>query len=173
LSLSPLALGAAPELQRSLPPVEIIDRGEVHLEDDEIVYRPWSTDANPGKVHVVQYLAGTLSASKRYRPFTDQLQARHELSEFHVTTIINLDDAMWGTTGFVVSQIESNKRKYPHSTLVLDQDGIGLETWELEHKSGALALLDKNGKILYFTLQPMSEADIKEMLELVKQQIES
>ncbi len=171
--LTSLAHAATPEPGSSLPPVEVEARGELHLEGDDISYRPWSSDANPGKVHILQYLAGTLSASKIYRPFTDQLKERYEFSDFHVTTIINLDDAIWGSTGFVVSNVESNKRKYPLSSLVLDENGTVLKAWELKPKGGALAVMDRDGTVLYFTQKPMTESEMEDTLELVGSQIES
>lgn len=155
-----------------LPLLEIPSHGEVVLEDDEYRYAPWSSHTNPGQVHIVQYLAGTLAASKTYRPFTDTLLDTYELSQYHVTTIINLDDALWGTSGFVTSQVKSNKREYPHSTLVLDEDGKGRDAWQLEKKGCALLIINSDGKVLYYTTNPMSDADQAIALAIMKEQID-
>lgn len=173
LLLPSLCLAAQPTLDSALPPLAIADKGEIHLQDDDIVYRPWSSDTNPGKVHVVQYLAGTRSASEVYSPFTDALMATYPVTDFHVTTIINLDDAMWGTSGLVVSEVEASKREFPNSTLVLDKDGTGRENWQLKKKSAALAILDESGKVLFFTQEPLSSDDMESAMALVKTQIDS
>ena len=73
-----------------------------------------------------------------------------------MTTIINLDAALWGTTGFVVSEIKENKRKHPGSTLVLDEEGPGAVQWQLGEKGAGLAILDDQGIVRYFTTEPMS-----------------
>jgi YtfJ family uncharacterized protein len=154
-----------------VPQLTIEDRGELILSGDDIVYQPWSSSAKPGKVHILQYLAATRGASKIYNEFTDILTEKFEKTDFHITTVLNLDDAMWGTNGFVVSEIESKKREFPGATLVLDADGDGRKAWKLAKKSAALAILDKDGQVLYFTEDPMSAENLEAMLALVKSQI--
>ena len=166
------AQAESPILNSALPPVAIDDRGQMLLDGDSISYAPWSSDINPGKVHVVQYVAATRAASKAYSPFTDKLAEVFSPGDFHVTTIINLDDAVWGTVGFVVSEVEDSKRKYPKSTLVLDENGAGRKGWDLTKKGFALAILDKQGSILYFTQEPMADGDLENMVNLVKSQID-
>lgn len=161
-----------PILNNTLPPLAIDDRGQMILDGDSVTYSPWSSDINPGKVHVLQYVAATRSASKAYSPFTDKLTEAFSPEDFHVTTIINLDDALWGTAGFVVSEVEDSKRKYPKSTLVLDENGAGRKGWDLTKKGFALAILDKQGSILYFTQEPMADGDLENMVNLVKAQID-
>ena len=95
------ALAQTPAELSPLPPLSISDRGELQYEDNEFSFTPWSTEQNPGKVHIVQYFSATKSASKIFKPFTDLLQETFGLGKYHVTTIVNLDAAMWGTTGFV------------------------------------------------------------------------
>jgi YtfJ family uncharacterized protein len=167
------ALAEKPILNNALPSLAINDRGQMLLDgEDSISYAPWSSDANPGKVHVLQYVAATRAASKAYSPFTDKLAEAFSTEDFHVTTIINLDDAVWGTAGFVVSEVEDSKRKYPKSTLVLDKKGAGIKGWDLTKKGFALAILDKQGSVLYFTQDAMAEGDLENMVNLVKSQID-
>ncbi|MEH6591867.1 MAG: YtfJ family protein [Halioglobus sp.] len=156
-----------PTVASALPSITIEDRGEILLYEDEYRYAPWYSHTNPGTVHIVQYLAGTLSASKAYRPFTDQVKEQFGFEKCHVTTIINIDDAMWGTKGFVISEVEASKREFPHSTMVLDADGSGRKAWELKKKGTALAIIDERGNILFFTDTTMSEADIEAGLKLI------
>ena len=59
----------------------------------------------------------------------------------------------------------------PKSTLVLDENGAGLKGWDLSKKGFALAILDKQGSVLFFTQQPMAEGDLENMVNLVKSQI--
>lgn len=167
LQAQPIATGSP------VPTLVIEDRGEATLNGDDIVYQHWSSETNPGKVHILQYLAATRGASKIYSRFTDSLPETFEKTDFHITTVLNLDDAMWGTSSFVVSEIESKKREFPGATLVLDEDGDGLKAWELAQKGAALAILDKDSKVLYFTQDPMSDTDLEEMLAIVKSQIGS
>ena len=55
---------------------------------------------------------------------------------------------------------------------MLDKDGDGLKAWKLAKKGAALAILDKDSKVLYFTQDPMTDADLEAMLALVKSKID-
>jgi YtfJ family uncharacterized protein len=167
------ASGQAPTLQQPLPYLSIEDRGELVLENDEFSFQTWTTDSLPAKVNVIQYFGGTMADSKIFEPFTDRLQESLEADSFHVTTIINLDAAMWGTTGFVVSEVKSNKRKYPLSTIVLDEEGSGVRHWQLGEKGAGLAILDRAGKLFYFTRAALSDSEMHEALELVRSLVSS
>jgi len=167
------ALGQVPALHAPLPLLAIDDRGELKYEDNEFSFTPWNSGNNPGKVHIIQYFAGTKGDSEIFKPFTDLLQETFELGQYHVTTIINLDAALWGTSGFVVSQVKENKRKHPLSTLVLDEEGSGAVKWQLGEKGAGLAVLDDQGIVRYFTSGPMSSAELSATLDLVRANIDS
>ena len=171
LTLLPLALAAhasSPEIGNPLPAVVIEEKGEITLSEDELNYVAWSSSSNPGKAHILQYFPGTQSASKIFEPFTDLLQDNLELNSYHVTTLVNLDAAMWGTTGFVVSQVESKKKEFPLATMVLDKDGTGAQAWELGDKGSVLVVLDQDGVVRYVTHAAMSEEELSQTLETVR-----
>jgi YtfJ family uncharacterized protein len=169
----PAALSQAPQLEHPLPALTIEDRGEILLQGNDFTYDSWSSETSPNGVHVLQYLAATRTASKLFEPLTDGLQASFDRNDYHVTTIINLDAAMWGTTGFVVSEIEKNKRMHPDSTLVLDADGAGAKHWQLGEEGAGIIIMDTEGIVRYFTRSALSEAELANVLDLVRDQIES
>lgn len=170
---STVALAQQPALQSPLPTLEIADLGELKYEDNEFSYTPWNSGNNPGMVHIVQYFGGTKADSERFKPFVDLLEETFGLGNYHVTTIINLDAALWGTTGFVVSEVKDSKLEYPKSTIVLDEEGAGAKLWELGEEGAGLAILDEQGIVRYFTRQPMSPDDINKSLDLVRSSIDS
>ena len=96
LSVSALTSAGTPAAEGPLPPLVITDRGELLLENDDFSYAPWSAEKNPGKVHIVQYFGATRGDSKLFQPFTDLLRETFGDGKYHVTTIINLDAALWG-----------------------------------------------------------------------------
>jgi uncharacterized protein len=162
-----LSLAQSPVVDQPLPPLKIAELGEMQLEDDEIRYVPWSSERAVEKVHVVQYFAGSLSASEIFEPFTDALQETYQSGSYHVTTIINLDDALWGTSGFVVSEVSKNKKKFPQSTMVLDEEGNGKASWDLGKRGAGLIILDPSGIVQYFTREALGEQDMQAALALV------
>lgn len=155
------------------PDLIIEERGELTLQGDDIVYRPWQYQQPDGKIHIVNYMAATMGASKLNEPFTDRLQEMLKKGSYHVTTILNLDDAMWGTTGFVVSEVKANKRKHPTATLVLDEDAVGLSAWQLEKDNSAIVIFDSEGNVSYVKQGAMSEAEIEQTVEMIRQFIEN
>ena len=167
LLISPSSWATEFSIGSPLPALSIEKRGELLMTGDEVSYRPWALPDDLGKVHVLQYMAGRMSARSQTKPFTDKLEELPD-GNFHVTTVINLDDILWGSSGFVVGQLKSNKQKYPDSTIVVDEEGAGLATWGLKPKGATIVILDAGGSVLYFKEGAMSEAEIDSTLELMR-----
>jgi YtfJ family uncharacterized protein len=156
-----------------LPPLKIADRGELLLQGDDFSFAPWSSDRQPGKVHILQYFGATRSDSKRFKPFTDAVEQTFEQGQYHITTIINLDAALWGTTGLVVSEVQDSKRKYPGSTMVLDENGSGVEAWQLGDEGSGLVIMDARGMVQYFTRDSLDDEQMEHSLTLVREHIDA
>ena len=63
-------LAGAPAVGAPLPVLEIADRGELTMSGDEFSFVPWSSDTNPGTVHVIQYFGANLGDRDVFAPFT-------------------------------------------------------------------------------------------------------
>lgn len=159
LMISLATTSHAATVGKPLPPLAISQPGEIIIQGDEIGYQPWDSLKKVEKVHVVQYVPATMSDSKMYSPFTDYLQANYDHSRFHVTTVIDLDAALWGTSGLVSSEVEKNKRKYPLSTLVLDKTGSGIDTWSLGKDGSGLFIVDETGIVKFAIRQKMNATE--------------
>lgn len=167
------ALAAAPAVNAPLPVLSISERGELTMSGDDFSFVPWSSEQGPGTVHVVQYFAATQGASETFKPFTDLLENSFEPGTIHVTTILNLDAAMWGTTPFVISELKKNKRVHPKASMVVDDKGTGLVKWNLGKEGAGLLVMDPQGIVKYFTRQAMSEQEIAATLQLMRSNIGS
>lgn len=154
-----------------LPDLDIAEKGELVLAGDEVGYRTWNYPQQPGKVHVLQYMAATRAASNINMPFTDRMKTDLPQGAFLSTTILNLDEAMWGTSGLVVSELKSNKKEFPNAVLVADADGVGRKQWQLEEENSAVIVTDPQGVVRYFKQGAMSEEEIESTLQLVLQYI--
>ena len=165
-------------LGKPLPPLTIDSRGELILNNATIRYQHWDSKvfltADLPRVHIVQYLAARMSASKINEPFTDKIDESQFPKDKHlVTTIINIDDAMWGTGGFVISELESNKKKHPHASMVADQHGLGAKAWSLSGQNSAVVILSPKGDVLFFKEGALSANELTHAIELIEQQIQS
>lgn len=160
------ALGAG----ESLPPLSVESPGEILLEGDGTRFAPWSSERLRGTVQVVQYLAARPASREANKPFTDRLEASGiPLSHYHVTTIVNLDEAVFGTGGFVMSELEKNKRRYHLSTIVADGKGSGRGAWGLAPKSSAVIVLDAGGRVRFFREGTLTPEEIEQALALVRE----
>ena len=63
LLIIPSALAGEPAAGAPLPPLKIEDRGEVVLDGDDFAFATWSSEQQPGKVHVLQYFGATRADS--------------------------------------------------------------------------------------------------------------
>jgi YtfJ family uncharacterized protein len=167
------ALAAVPAVNAPLPPLSISERGELVMSGDDFSFVPWRSDQSPGTVHVVQYFAATQGASETFKPFTDRLEGSFEPGTIHVTTILNLDAATWGTTPFVISELKKNKRIHPKASMVVDDKGTGVIEWGLGKEGAGLLVMDRQGIVKYFTRQALSEQEIAATLQLMRSNIGS
>jgi hypothetical protein len=153
-----------------LPELAIERLGEILVDGDDTRYVPWGSSGLDGqRLQVLQYLAARISSRALNKPFTDRLERSDiPLDHYHVTTIVNLDDALFGTRGFVISELEKNKRRYHRSTIVADETGRGLETWRLAKGSSAIIILGTDARVLFFREGAMSDAEIEEALALLR-----
>jgi len=153
----------------TLPPLRVEDLGELQIEGESIRYAPWQSDALTGKVQVVQYMAARLSAKSVNEPFTDRLRdSGIPFDRYHMTTIVNLDDALFGTRGMVMGELEKNKKRYFRSSIVADARGLGLKAWGLASGTSAIILLGTDGRVHFFREGSMTQDEIAGALEFVR-----
>jgi uncharacterized protein len=152
-----------------LPELRVEEFGELHLAGEEARYTPWQSSAVAGAMQVVQYMAARLSVKSLNEPFTDRLRdSGIPLERYHVTTIVNLDDALFGTRSMVLSELEKNKKRYFRSSIVADAHGLGLKAWQLQPSSSAIIVLGPDGRVKFFRDGAMTPAEIDHVLQMVR-----
>jgi hypothetical protein len=162
------AYAAAPAVGNPLPVLAIGDRGELVMNEDDFQFVPWRSDTQTGKLFVLQYFGATFSDRDVFQPFTDLLQKSFEPGTVHVTTVLNLDAALWGTGGMVISELEKNKRAHPDATMVVDADGKGVGEWELGDAGTGLMIVDDKGIVTYFSRQALTDDEMQAAVELIR-----
>jgi len=169
LFVSFAAQAATITVDAPLPALAIADKGELVAKGDDFAYQPWSSASLTGKVHIVQYMAARAAANKMNEPFTDALRIANFPNDKQLsTTVINADDAMWGTAGFIDGELKKNKKKYPYASMVTDAKGDGLKIWGLKKEGSAIAILDKTGKVIFFKEGALTADEIKSTLALIQ-----
>lgn len=155
-----------------VPPVSIAEAGELVLKDKEISYQPWQSQMLTGKVFLIQHIAGRTSAKELNAPMIEAVKAaKLPADNYQTVTIVNANDAIWGTSGFVKSSAEDTKREFPWSGMVLDAKGMARNAWDLTPENSAIILLDKEGKVLFVKEGLLDANDINKVMGLIQSHI--
>ncbi|WP_413111246.1 YtfJ family protein [Thaumasiovibrio sp. DFM-14] len=155
-------------LGETLPSVTVSAHGEILFNDDTLSYQAWDTEQLSGKVRVIQAIAGRSAAKEMNSALMDAITAADFPAEqYQTTTIINQNDALWGTGGFVKSSAESSKQEFSWSSMVLDADGAVQNAWDLSEKNSAIIVIDQIGKVLYFQEGKLSNEEIEQVVSLI------
>lgn len=153
---------------QTLPPVTVASHGELMLEGDNISYQSWSSEDLPGKVRIIQAIAGRSHAKEMNAPLIEAVKAAgFSKDQYQTTTIINQDDAIWGTGGFVKSSAEDSKQAFSWSSIVLDENGAVAKAWQLQAKSSTIVVLDAEGTVHFVKEGALNDAEITQVIDLV------
>ncbi len=156
----------------NVPDVRVGAYGEIVMQGEGVAYQPWATQNMFGKVRVIQAIAGRSSAKEMNAPLMSAITAAKFPEEsYQTTTIINQDDAIWGTGSFVKSSAQDSKKEFPWSSMVLDENGLVAKAWGLKQESSAIIVQDKQGKVLFTKEGPLNQDEITQVIELIKQNI--
>ncbi len=159
-------------LGQPVPSVSIDTYGELLFEDGKIAYSPWKTQDMLGKVRIIQAVAGRSKAKEMNAPLMSAITAAHfPASDYQTTTIINQEDAIWGTGTFVKSATESSKKEFYWSSIVLDKNGTLASHWHLQKESSAIIVQNKQGALLFVKEGALNEPEILKVIELVEENI--
>ena len=146
----------------------LFSQKQPHIND--INYSPFnsSKDFKKEKVTVVMTVDATLQADSDSLPWAHALESESFSSDdINVISIINKDEALWGTKGFVTAKVEEKQRRYPAAVFVLDEKGKAKSTWKLKESVGVI-VLDKAGKIVKLNDGALKGEQINEFISAIK-----
>jgi len=179
LAAALLWLGSVSQVQAfekgaELPDVTINKKGELRIDNDRISYAPWGiSEAKAGIPKIVFHIPARMSSQSIIDPMTDRLEAEDFAEDrFQAITVVNLDDALWGTAGIVASELEKNKRKHPEATIVADDGSRALKAWGLQRKATYFILLDAEDRVIHSHEGQMEQTDIEQFIKLIKEQLD-
>ncbi|MEQ4924078.1 YtfJ family protein [Proteus hauseri] len=170
LSTSTWALAHNITENTPLPAVTVSDKGELLYDSatNKFSYQNWNSGLFSGKVRTVQHIAGRSKAKEMNAPLIEAIkQAKFPQESYQTTTIINTDDATFGTGPFVRGSVEDSKKEFPWSQFIVDADGLVLKGWGLEKENSAIIVLDKQGKVRFVKEGVLSGAEITTAINLI------
>lgn len=168
-----MALGvsaqAAVTPDATLPTVNVVNGGELVLQSGDIHYTPWQSEQLTGKVYVVQHIAGRSSAKELNAPLIDRIKAAElPKDRYQTVTVVNTDDAIWGTGGIVKGKLESSKEEFPWSMMVLDEEGAARSAWDLQEESSAIIVVDAQNRVRWMKEGALNNQEQQEVMDLIQ-----
>ena len=167
------AASTALELGGELPALDVPSRGELEINGDSVRFVPWSTEQITADTPaLIFHMAARMSSDSIIAPLRDRLdKGDYAPGSFQSISVVNLDDALWGTQGLVTSELAKNKRAHPQAVLVADDEGRGLKAWSLEPKGVAVILLNTDGNIRLLKQGKLSEEDVNDIISALDDEI--
>ena len=145
------------ETGQRVPPIGITDRGELVLDKDQFSYKTWNSAQLVGKVRVLQHIAGRTSAKDKNATLIEAIKSAK----------LPHDDAIPGSGMFVRSSLESNKKLYPWSQFIVDSNGVARGAWQLDEKSSAVVVLDKDGRVQWAKDGALTQEEVQQVMDLL------
>lgn len=145
---------------------------ELTLENNQVVTQASELGELTGKLYTVYHLAPRIGMDELHKPYFDALEAAGLSPEQHqVVTVVNMDEAAWGTTGMVKSRLEDKFKKHPEGRFLLDSNASVKRAWGLKDKSAVIVLLKQDGTILTVKEGAIDVEEVAPLLNLLKQQL--
>lgn len=167
------ANAATVTLGNPLPHLVVADKGEVRITAGTFTWEQWSSSNLNGRVHVIEHLAARMSARKINQAFMDTLDARFPKEKLYTTTLVNMSDALWGTSSLVPGELQKKKKQRANDVWVADAKGDSLIVWGLKRESSAIVVLDKTGKVAFFKEGALTKTEIDSTIKLIGTLLES
>jgi len=150
--------------------VGIDDKGELNYINGEFSYSKWNSAKLPGKVRILQHIAGRTSAREMNEPLIEAIRNDNlPRDRYQTTTIVNADDAIIGSGLFVRHSIEGGKKEFPWSQVIVDSNGVAQRAWALQSQSSAIVVLDKDGIVHFAKEGALTPEEVRKVIDTVNQ----
>ena len=160
------------EVGKILPPISIIQGGQVVIERDGYRVAPWSGPRDLGLIQVIQYVPGTRRGGGLYGPLTERMRLELEFARYRITAIVNLEAAATFAKPFVRATVVDKQRAFSLATLVLDEAGTGQAGWDLTEQS-AFIVTDASGLVIDAIFGKPSDNDAARIFQTLKSLLKS
>ncbi len=159
-----------------IPEYDIVEDRMVFRKDGRISYQEWGSKELSGRIRTIYHLAARDGIDQINEPYIDAL-IKAKLPEalpdspYKTITILNLDDALWGTSGIAGRRLEKSQREFPYACYVADEDGLAIKTWGLKEKESAVIVLDPEDRVIFFKEGKLNKEEIQTAVALIKSEL--
>ncbi len=160
-----------------IPEYDIVEDRMVFKKEGNISYREWGLKDLSGRIRTIYHLAARDGIDEINEPYIDALIAAQlpealPDSPYKTITILNLDDALWGTSGIAGRRLEKSQKEFAYACYVADEDGTAIKTWGLKKKESAIIVLDPEDRVIFFKEGKLNKEEIQAAVALIKSKLE-
>ncbi len=153
---------------KPVPAVSVADKGEMQLRNGQIHYQTWNSQSLTGKARLLIHVAGRLSAKEQSAGLISAIQqASLPENTFQTTTIVNTDDALPGSSIFVVNSIRASKKRRRGSSSSLTAVALPAIAGSL-NRAGRRQLFLTHKAMCNLPRHTLSADDISQIISLLR-----
>lgn len=156
-------------LEQKIPELIIDNKGQIVMADkDKFAYQAWDSNKLESKRWLIQHISPLPSISTLNVEIPRYLNSIDTPNDnCRTITIINNDEAMWGTKGIIKSQLKQSLKLNPRCNIIVDSEGVAKERWQLKDKSYYVAVIDEQQKVLFLQEGKLSDEQINQVMRLL------
>lgn len=159
-----------PRIGQPLAAVTIDRGGEIIVGVQGVQVRPWHTATLTGQVQLIIHVAGRLTAKHQLGDLIAQLSRTPFTPQaVHFITLVNTNDALFGSAPFVERSIISSKKDSPNDSFIIDRSGIAAHRWQLQPESAAIIILDRQEKVVFFHQGQLNSSINRTIIQCLQQ----
>jgi len=157
----PFLLAAQPRTGTSLPEVTITgDDGGL------VAGGAWNSASHKGKVVTLMYVDPDEKAVNEHVERALKAE-KFPRDRYHSVAVVN-SGATWKPDSVIKVILKGKQADYPESTYVMDREKVLVRKWKLADDNYHVLTFDKSGKLIYSKAGRMNDADIQELIRLIR-----
>jgi predicted transcriptional regulator len=151
-------------MAENLPMVEL--KGE---EGGRLDGKSWSSSEIKDKVYVLFYVDPDEKDLNNH--VSDALKAeKFPLAQYASIAVINMA-ATWKPNFAIESALKSKQEQFPNTLYLKDFDKVLVKKWKMKDDSSNVLLFSKKGQLLYRISGKATDAQLKELIKLTKENL--
>lgn len=147
---------------------------QLNINGRRVAYSNADFEDLKGKVVAFYYIAAQQGTDKLQASLVDAIDAEQfSTDDFVNVTVLNVDDAMFGTAGLAKTTFEGRSKAHGTDDRIfwLDSKSVIRDAWDLDSKSAAHIILDQDNNVLAAYEGKVGDDEIAEALEIISDHI--
>ena len=147
---------------------------QLNIDGRRVSYANADMESLKGRVVAFYYIAAQQGTDKLQQSLVDAIETEQFSTDDLINvTVLNCDDAMFGTAGLAKSTFESRSKNHGTDDRIfwLDSKSVVRDAWRLKSKSAAHIILDRDNNVLAVHEGKIGNDEIAEVIDVINSNI--